>query len=102
MPFYVDERAIVPRSFAELIADGSIDYWLATGHAPRAGPVHRQRQPGRAGGHGPDVTVTRATCPPTRWRWPASTWSATAWQPRVTADRKRRPGRLPGPYDLIL
>ncbi len=30
VPFYVDERAIVPRSFiAELLADGSIDPWLA-------------------------------------------------------------------------
>ncbi|MGS5087220.1 50S ribosomal protein L3 N(5)-glutamine methyltransferase [Hydrogenophaga sp. A37] len=29
VPFYVDERAIVPRSFiAELIADGSFDAWL--------------------------------------------------------------------------
>jgi ribosomal protein L3 glutamine methyltransferase len=29
VPFYVDERAIVPRSFiAELLADGSIDPWL--------------------------------------------------------------------------
>ena len=29
MPFYVDERAIVPRSFiAELIADGGFDAWL--------------------------------------------------------------------------
>lgn len=30
VPFYVDERAIVPRSFiAELIADGGFDYWLS-------------------------------------------------------------------------
>lgn len=29
IPFYIDERAIVPRSFiAELLADGSIDPWL--------------------------------------------------------------------------
>ncbi|RYF80670.1 MAG: 50S ribosomal protein L3 N(5)-glutamine methyltransferase, partial [Comamonadaceae bacterium] len=29
VPFYVDERAIVPRSFiAELLADGDIDPWL--------------------------------------------------------------------------
>jgi ribosomal protein L3 glutamine methyltransferase len=32
VPFHVDERAIVPRSFiAELLADGSIDPWLDAG-----------------------------------------------------------------------
>ena len=36
VPFYVDERAIVPRSFiAELIAEASIDPWLS-GHTARA------------------------------------------------------------------
>jgi ribosomal protein L3 glutamine methyltransferase len=35
VPFYVDERAIVPRSFiAEVLADGSIDPWLG-GHTRR-------------------------------------------------------------------
>ncbi|WP_297728857.1 50S ribosomal protein L3 N(5)-glutamine methyltransferase [Limnohabitans sp. Rim8] len=29
VPFYIDERSIVPRSFiAELLADGGFDYWL--------------------------------------------------------------------------
>ncbi|WHZ11734.1 MAG: Ribosomal protein L3 N(5)-glutamine methyltransferase [Burkholderiaceae bacterium] len=36
VPFYVDERTIVPRSLiAEVIAAGSIDPWLPSGPAPR-------------------------------------------------------------------
>jgi ribosomal protein L3 glutamine methyltransferase len=52
VPFYVDERVIMPRSFiAELLADGSIDPWLSRRHTPRARFVHGQRQPGRADRH---------------------------------------------------
>lgn len=62
VPFYIDERSIVPRSFiAELLAEGSIDYWL--------GP-HTQRVLDLCTGNGslavlaamtyPDVTVVGA------------------------------------------
>lgn len=62
VPFYIDERSIVPRSFiAELLAEGSVDYWL--------GP-HTQRVLDLCTGNGslavlaamtyPDVTVVGA------------------------------------------
>jgi len=62
VPFYIDERSIVPRSFiAELLAEGDIDYWLGE---------HTQRVLDLCTGNGslavlaaltyPDVTVVGA------------------------------------------
>ena len=62
VPFYIDERSIVPRSFiAELLAEGDIDYWLGE---------HTQRVLDLCTGNGslavlaamtyPDVTVIGA------------------------------------------
>ena len=104
VPFYVDERAIVPRSFiAELLADGSIDYWLGE---------HTQRVLDLCTGNGslavlaamvyPDVVVDAADI------------SADALAvARINVDKHDLAGRitlhtsdglaaLPGPYDLIL
>jgi ribosomal protein L3 glutamine methyltransferase len=104
MPFYVDERAIVPRSFiAELLADGSIDPWLSETHRARAGPVHRQRQPGRAGGHvlsrragrgGGHLRGRAGGGPHQRREAPAGEPHALLLSDGLAA--------LPGPYDLIL
>ncbi|WP_137891468.1 HemK family protein methyltransferase [Ramlibacter sp. 2FC] len=48
VPFYVDERAIVPRSFiAELLADGTIDPWLSE---PSAVPGRPKQASAPSGG----------------------------------------------------
>jgi ribosomal protein L3 glutamine methyltransferase len=103
VPFYVDERAIVPRSFiAELLADGSIDPWLSE---------RTQRVLDLCTGNGslavlaamayPDVRSTRPTSRPTRWRWRASTSTSTAAGPHPPVQSDGL-AALPGPYDLIL
>jgi ribosomal protein L3 glutamine methyltransferase len=104
VPFYVDERAIVPRSFiAELLADGGIDPWLSD---------RTQRVLDLCTGNGslavlaamafPDITVD------------ASDLSADALEvARINVERHAMQARirllasdglqaLPGPYDLIL
>lgn len=104
VPFYVDERAIVPRSFiAELIAGGGFDYWL--------GP-HTLRVLDLCTGNGslavlaamawPDITVDGADI------------SADALDvARINVDKHGLQGRIHllqsdglesvhGPYDLIL
>jgi ribosomal protein L3 glutamine methyltransferase len=94
VPFYVDERAIVPRSFiAELLADGSIDPWL--------GP-HTQRVLDLCTGNGSLAVLAAITYPDVRWMPPTSAWTRWKWrhqrgppppgQPRH-AGRVRRPGR---------
>jgi ribosomal protein L3 glutamine methyltransferase len=104
VPFYVDERAIVPRSFiAELIADGGFDAWLAedtrevldlcTGNGSLAV---------LAAMAWPDVNVTGADL--------STDALAVA---RINVDRHELQDRIqlvesdglatcPGPYDLIL
>ena len=50
VPFYIDERAIVPRSLiAEVLAEGSIDPWLSPS-APSAAPGHPKQASAPSGG----------------------------------------------------
>lgn len=104
VPFYVDERAIVPRSFiAELLADGSIDVWLG---------AHTRRVLDLCTGNG-SLAVLAAMA------WPdvavdAADISADALEvARVNVDRHQLQQRIKllqsdglagvrGPYDLIL
>jgi ribosomal protein L3 glutamine methyltransferase len=104
VPFHVDERAIVPRSFiAELLADGTIDAWLGE---------HTRRVLDLCTGNG-SLAVLAAMA------WPevevdAADLSAPALEvARLNVDRHDLAGRIhllksdglqsvQGPYDLIL
>jgi len=55
VPFYIDERSIVPRSFiAELLAEGDLDYWLGE---------HTQRVLDLCTGNGSLAVLTAMTYP---------------------------------------
>jgi ribosomal protein L3 glutamine methyltransferase len=104
VPFYVDERAIVPRSFiAELIDDGSIDYWLGE---------HTQRVLDLCTGNGslailaamtyPDVRVDAADLSVAALEVAAINVTRHQLDARVTLVESDGLARTPGPYDLIL
>jgi ribosomal protein L3 glutamine methyltransferase len=104
VPFYVDERAIVPRSFiAELLADGSIDPWL--------GP-HTRRVLDLCTGNGslavlaamayPEVEVDAADISPEALQVAQINVERHQLQDRIRLLASDGLAALPGPYDLIL
>lgn len=104
VPFYVDERAIVPRSFiAELLMDGGIDYWLletthrvldlCTGNgslAVLAAMVY------------PDVQVTAADISPDALAVARINVDKHSLQTRITLVESDGLAQVGGPFDLIL
>ena len=102
--FYVDERAIVPRSFiAELLVDGSIDYWLGE---------HTQQVLDLCTGNGslavlaamtyPEVWVTAADISAPALEVAAINVTRHGLDARITLVESDGLAALPGPYDLIL
>ncbi len=104
VPFYIDERSIVPRSFiAELLADGSIDGWLGE---------HTRRVLDLCTGNGslavlaamayPDVAVDAADLSADALAVAAINVGRHALQDRITLIASDGCAGVRGPYDLIL
>ena len=104
VPFYVDERAIVPRSFiAELIADGTIDAWLSdrtrkvldlcTGNGSLAVLAAMAY---------PDIAVDAADISPEALEVARINVDRHGLQSRVRLVQSDGLAALPGPYDLIV
>lgn len=104
LPFYIDERAIVPRSFiAELLADGSIDPWL--------GP-HTRRVLDLCTGNGslavlaaltyPDVGVDAADLSTMALEVAAINVTRHQLDDRIRLIESDGLASVDGPYDLIL
>ncbi|WP_051248891.1 50S ribosomal protein L3 N(5)-glutamine methyltransferase [Acidovorax sp. JHL-9] len=104
VPFYVDERAIVPRSFiAELLADGSIDDFLGE---------HTRRVLDLCTGNGslavlaamawPEVEVTGADISPDALAVARINVERHGLQDRIALQLSDGLAQLPGPWDLIL
>jgi ribosomal protein L3 glutamine methyltransferase len=104
VPFYVDERAIVPRSFiAELLADGGIDYWLGE---------HTRQVLDLCTGNGslavfaaltyPEIVVTASDISRAALEVAAINVTRHELDDRVTLVESDGLAALPGPWDLIL
>lgn len=104
VPFYIDERAIVPRSFiAELLVDGSIDYWLGE---------HTRQVLDLCTGNGslavlaamayPDVAVTGADISTPALEVAAINVTRHELDARIRLVESDGLTALPGPWDLIL
>jgi ribosomal protein L3 glutamine methyltransferase len=104
VPFYVDERAIVPRSFiAELIADGGFDAWLGedtgcvldlcTGNGSLAVLAAMAY---------PDVRVTGADLSTDALAVARINVDRHGLQDRITLVESDGLKTCPGPYDLVL
>ena len=104
VPFYVDERAIVPRSFiAELIADGGFDAWLSedtrqvldlcTGNGSLAV---------LAAMAWPEVQVTGADLSPDALAVARINVDRHGLQDRITLVESDGLATCPGPWDLVL
>ena len=104
VPFYVDRRAIVPRSFiAELLADGSIDPWLSE---------HTRDVLDLCTGNGslavlaamayPDVSVTGADLSADALAVARINVDRHQLQDRIALVQSDGLSQCPGPWDLIL
>lgn len=104
VPFYVDERAIVPRSFiAEVLADGSIDHWLGE---------HTRRVLDLCTGNGslavlaamafPDITVDGADLSEEALAVARINVDRHGLAERITLLHSDGLRGVQGPYDLIL
>jgi len=104
VPFYVDERAIVPRSLiAELVANGGFDDWLGE---------HTHQVLDLCTGNGslavlaamawPEVQVTAADISADAMAVARINIERHGLQERITLQHSDGLGSLPGPWDLIV
>lgn len=104
VPFYVDERAIVPRSFiGELLADGTIDDWLSdqTRHVLDLCTGNGSLAVLAAMAY-PDVRVTGADISPDALAVARINVDRHGLQDHVRLQISDGLSELPGPWDLIL